>query len=121
MRWQEILLLTESDPMKAVKDELAALFGILKVKNIDRIPLEKILKQISFDGVSVNLSDDASIKNITDVIISLDNLVDKVENKVVYLKSDKPDNYTPTQDKEEKDKKAVSADATKQAKKNIKK
>lgn len=121
MRWQEILLLTESDPTQLVKDELSTMFGVLKVKNIDRIPLEKLLKQVSFDGLSVNMDDGGAIKNIIDIIASLDKLVDKVENNIVYLKSDKPVEYKPTDDKADKDKKAVSTDATKQAKKNIKK
>lgn len=121
MRWQEIFLLTETDLMQSAKNELSSLFGILKVKNIDRIPLEKILKQVSFDDLSINMDDDGAIKYIIDIITSLDKLVDKVENNIVYLKSDKPAEYKPTNDKADKDKKAVSADAIKQAKKNIKK
>lgn len=121
MRWQEILILSESDPNKDLRDELTALFGILKVKNIDSIPLEQVFNQINPDSFSGSFEDDGSRNTLIDIIVSLNNLIDKVENDIVYLKSDKPVDYKPTDDKAEKDSGAVKSGATKQAVKNIKK
>lgn len=121
MRWQEILILSESDSNKDLRDELTVIFSILQVKNISKIPLEKLFDQLSSNEVNFDFEDDSAKKKVIDIITSMNNIIEKVENDIVYMKGNKTPDYTPTKDKEEKDSKEVKVNATKQATKNIKK
>lgn len=121
MRWQEILILSESDSNKDLRDELTVIFSILQVKNISKIPLEKLFDQLSSNEVNFDFEDDTAKKKVIDIITSMNNIIEKVENDIVYMKGNKTPDYTPTKDKEEKDSKEVKVNATKQATKNIKK
>lgn len=120
MRWEEILLLTETDVDEAVKRDLSALFGMMKVKGIKSLPFEKIISQITFNSMKIDPKDEDMKTKIIDIISSMDNLVDKVEGDVIYLKYHDQPEYTPSKEKGDKDKKEVSKAAKDTAKKNIK-
>lgn len=120
MRWQEILLLTETDVDEVARKELAALFGVMKVKGVKTLPLDKIVSQITYNNMTIDPEDSETVNKIVDIITSLDNLVDKVEDETIYLKyQDKPE-YAPSKTKGEKDKTEVKKSATSQAQKNVK-
>lgn len=120
MRWNEIIYLIEDSPDEELKSDLSALFGMLKVKNIDSVPLDQVIGQITYGGMKISPDDDSAKSNIIDIITSMDGIVDKVENNMVYLVNDKPAEYSPSEDKEKKDQSKVNTKATKMAQKNLK-
>jgi hypothetical protein len=120
MRWQEILLLTETDVDEVARRELAALFGMMKVKGVKTLPLDKIVSQITYNNMSIDPEDTETVKKITDIITSLDNLVDKVEDDVIHLKYPNKPEYAPSKTKGENDKTEVKKSAMSQAQKNLK-
>lgn len=120
MRWHEILLLTETDIDEVARKELSAFFGMMKVKGIKTLPFDKIISQLSFNSMKIDPNDEDMKSKIIDIISSMDNLVDKVEGDVIYLKYHDQPEYTPSKEKGDKDKKEVSKAAKDTAKKNIK-
>lgn len=120
MKWQEIIYLIEDDVDENLKRDLSTIFGMLKVKNIESIPIDKLLKYISYGDTPVMVDDEETKSKIIDVITTMNNVVDKVENNIVYFVGNKSADYNPSTSKEKDDKKEVKTDATKQAKKNLK-
>lgn len=120
MRWQEILLLTETDVDEEIKKELSALLGIMKMKGVKTFPLEKIVSQTTYNGMPIDTTDDAMMGKIVNILTSLSNLVEKVEGDVIHIKFEGKPEYKANPDKTDKDKKEIKKSATDVAKKKIK-
>ena len=120
MRWNEIIYLIEDSPDEELKSDLSALFGMLRVKNIDSMPMDKLLTQITYGGMKISPDDESAKSNIVDILTSMNDMVEKVENDTVYLVTNRPDEYSPSEDKAKTDKTKVSNKATKTAQKNLK-
>lgn len=113
MRFWEITThsLHETSSIDDVRTELIDLFTMMKIKDIASVSIDKIKQQISFNN-------DEELINI---ITGIDNIVDKIENNIVYLKVDNIPDYSASPDTKEKTKNEITKDAKTQAAKNIKK
>lgn len=118
MRYFEII--TEENVPQNIRDQLALLLGVFNVKGIKVIPLEQVLSSIEVNGMRIDTDDENEVKQVIDIILSIDNLVDKVQDDMVVLNGGEIPQYAPSDDRKSKDEKKIKSKAEKTAKKNIK-